>query len=655
MSLERYLLFLMLFCSALFVRAQNNFIADDIKKIAEAEAKAGLMRLNGANEIQSIDDNYDLKYHRLEIKIDPDVNYITGAVTSYFNPTTTTFQEIDFDFTVNLTVDSVVYHQSLLPFTQENEVLKIPLPTLIPQSTLDSVSVFYKGVPFATGFGSFRRRDHSNIPIIWTLSEPFGAKDWWPCKQSLNDKIDSLDIIVTTPKNNRTAGNGILLSEITNADSSVTCHWQTHYPIAAYLVGIAATNYEYFIDYVRLQSGDSVPIVNYIYPEDLANAQAQLPAIKKIISFYDSLLIDYPFKKEKYGHAQFGWGGGMEHQTMSFITNFSHSLIAHECAHQWFGDHITCGSWEDIWLNEGFATYMEALTEEAFYPANWETWKSSMISQITSSAGGSVLCTDTADINRIFSGRLSYNKGAFILHMLRWQLGDSLFFKGLRDYLNDPFLANGYARTPDLKKHLEQASGSDLTKFFDQWYYQQGHPSYHITWNQKEKNFILKIEQDQSHPSVSFFEMPVPVKLIGAGHDTVIVLKHTFSGQLFNLNVSFPVTNVSFDPQLWILSANNTVAFNPTLTPENSDPSSTGIFIYPNPTSSTLYIYSPSAIIIKEAAVYDALQQLIYKKSFQPSSLPYEIDVSGFSQGIYHLNLLTNAGILSKKIIHLNK
>jgi hypothetical protein len=509
----------------------------------------------------SVPDNYDLKYHRFEWTINPAVRYIQGNVISYFVPTTASFNRVDFDLSNSLVVDSVVYHGSSVPFVQvSGNALQITLPAVIPANVLDSVKVSYHGVPPNNGSGSFTQSTHSGTPVLWTLSEPYGALDWWPCKQSLNDKVDSIDVIVTTPQAYRVASNGILLSEILSGSNKIY-HWQSHYPVAAYLVAIGVTNYAVYSDYLPLSGGDTLEILNYVYPENLATAQSQTPAILNIISLFDSLTTPYPFANEKYGHCQFGYGGGMEHQTMSFVFNFSFSLISHECAHQWFGDKITCGSWEDIWLNEGFATYMEGLSQQYLNPSSWYNWKLSKKNNITSSPGGSVLCDDTTNINRIFSSRLSYYKGAYVLHMLRWKLGDSLFFQGIRNYLNDPQLAYNYAKTPDLKYHLESVSGLNLTGFFDQWYYKQGYPTYQVNWHRSGNQAVVQLNQTQSHASVGFFAMPVPIRFTAPGHDTLVVFDHTFSGQLFNASLDFAPVAATFDPDLWLLSGNNTVTY----------------------------------------------------------------------------------------------
>jgi len=178
------------------------------------------------NLLSSVPDNYDLKYHRFQWYIHPAVNYIQGAVTSYFRPTVSGFNEIDFDLSNNLVVDSVIYHGASVLFGQfAGDALHILLPAVVPINALDSVKVYYQGSPIGGGFGSFVQTEHNGTPVIWTLSEPFGAKDWWPCKQSLNDKVDSIDVIVTTPQAYRVASNGLLIEEI-QSDTNKIYHWQ---------------------------------------------------------------------------------------------------------------------------------------------------------------------------------------------------------------------------------------------------------------------------------------------------------------------------------------------------------------------------------------------------------------------------------------------
>ncbi len=535
--------------------------------------------------VSAVQDNYDIKYHRCEWTVDPAVNYISGNITTWFTAKTA-ITEIGFDLTDGMSVDSVLQRGTALTFTHVSNLVTITLPSTQQAGILDSVTVYYQGAPVSSGFGSFNLATHGGAPILWTLSEPYGAPDWWPCKHVLNDKADSLDVFCTVPDGNKVGSNGLLLSTTVNG-GQITYHWKTRYPVAAYLIAIAVTNYAEYSDYVPLGPNDSLQVLNYVYPENLASAQAQTPDIINVISLYDSLTITYPFSNEKYGHAQFNWGGGMEHQTMSYVVNFGHSLIAHECAHQWFGDRITCGSWEDIWLNEGFATYMEGLTEQRYFPPSWNSWKVSKINNVCSQPDGSVLCDDTTSVGRIFSSRLTYNKGSYLLHMLRWKMGDNAFFQGLREYLNDPVLAYSYAKTPLLKAHLENVYGFSLTNFFNQWYYGQGYPTYDVQWTTNGANTVsVEIFQTTSHASVAFYEMPVPIVFSDGVNDTTVVFNHTFSGQSFTANLNFHPTSAVFDPEMWILSKNNTV----TAVTEQS-PSKTVSACFPNPASSELRVY----------------------------------------------------------------
>ena len=633
-------------CASILVNAQTPINKYQTADIAAMEQKAQAAKFRSV--LSGASDNYDLKYHRCEWGIDPAVFYIKGVITSYFKPTVNGFNQMEFDLSDSLTVDSVKYHSSNLTFSHlPNDILQISLPSIIPINTLDSITVYYGGTPPNTGFGAFIQSSHSGTPVIWTLSEPYGAKEWWPCKQTLNDKVDSVEIIVTTPQTNRVGSNGVLLSEVQSGSNKIY-HWKTRYPIAAYLVAIAVTNYSYYSDFVPLQNGDSIEVLNYVYPENLSEAQASTPDIINIIKFYDSLTIVYPFAAEKYGHAQFGWGGGMEHQTMTFLVNFGFALMAHECAHQWFGDYVTCGSWQDIWLNEGFATYFEGLTQERFFPDAWMGWKADNINDITSSPDGSVLCDDTTSVNRIFSGRLSYAKGGYLLHMLRWKLGDSLFFQSMKDYLNDPLLAGGYAHTPEFISHLETTSGQSLTSFFNEWYTNQGYPSYHLFWGQSGNTVTLKVDQTTSHSSVPFFEMPIPVKFIGQNTDTTLVFDHQYSGQVFSPTINFPIVSVQFDPELWIISANNTV----TGISEYSSIDNQ-IMVYPNPAKDVLNILSlNNANTVESIEITDVSGKSVLKTGeYKGIQKAITVNTDQLKKGTYFIKITLKSGVNTRSFI----
>ncbi|MBK8491824.1 MAG: T9SS type A sorting domain-containing protein [Saprospirales bacterium] len=592
-------------------------------------------------------ENFDLKYYRLEWTVDPAVNYIQGVATAYFTPNENNFIALNFDLADALTVDSVLYHgQPVFANFVDAFLLKVDLPQEIGTGVLDSVTIYYQGAPVSTGFGTFVKGQHNGTPALWTLSEPYGSRDWWPCKHDLNDKIDSIDIYVHTPEAYRAASNGVLVGEWQEGNQKVY-HWKHRYPIPAYLVAFAVTNYVYYSDFVPHPEGD-IEVLNYVYPENLNQAMIQTQEIVEVMELYNEISGRYPFAEEKYGHAQFGWGGGMEHQTMSFVGGFNYGLIAHELAHQWFGDKVTCGSWEDIWLNEGFATYWTALTTEAYdTPQAWTDWKSSRINQITSQPGGSVWVDDTTSVGRIFDGRLSYTKGGMLLHMLRWKLGDDLFFEGIRNYIDDPALAFGYAHTIDLRSHLEAVSGLDLKEFFVDWFYGQGYPSYQLLWDYHNEKFFLIANQTTSHASVSFFEMPIPLRLIGDTQDTLIRLEHTQNGQLFEVALPWEVKAVHFDPDYWIVSAGNTVTKSPIDSALQRNLQAQ-IAIRPNPGDENLEVsILGERLWLERVRIFDASGQLIDDRS-TGHSMSEKWDASAWPSGSYLIFVQTGEGYASQ-------
>ena len=636
----RIVFLFLLLASAADLSAQQEPLLKNLQMISGSE-KSAFIRLQQPHE-QLIADNYDLKYHRFFLFADPAQAYISGSVTSYYIATQPGMNSIQFELYATMSADSAFHHGVRQNVNHTGNVITVPFGASIPEGTLDSVTVYYHGNPTVSGFGSFGNEIHAGAPGMWTLSEPYGASDWWPSKNDLTDKIDSIDMYVVTPKGNHVAGNGLLISENPYGVNSTLAHWKHRYPVASYLIAIASTNYARFSDYY-VKGTDSLQVLNYVYPEDSLLLRESAKSVLPSLALFEDLFIPYPFRAEKYGHAQFGWGGGMEHQTMTFLGKgaFNPEIIAHELAHQWFGDMITCGSWHDIWLNEGFATYCAGLRYENIDKFYWPIWKHNNISNVCRMPAGSVYCDDTTNVNRIFDSRLSYSKGALLLHMLRWVVGDDNFFAGMKNYLADPKLRNGFARTADFKRHMEATSGRDLTGFFAQWFYGQGFPSYTVDVAQSaDYKTSVTISQSQSDISVNFFEMPVPVQFFGEGRDTVMVFDHTFSGQLFNVNPGFAIDSAKFDPDLRLVSAKNTINML----------AGKSLVLKPNPAVDFLVIQQNLGII-NSLEIFTMDGKLVSVIPGKAGFTRMEINTKNLKSGMYLLRIKLDDGIVTKKFI----
>jgi len=616
-------------------------------EISEKEKESHSMLFQNQASISG--SNFDVKHYRCEWEIDPNVRYISGKVRTTFKITSDTASQLVFDFFNGLTVDSVIFQGQKKVFGfQGTHLFWVKTGVVLAQNSIDSVSIFYKGVPNNSGFGAFNKQMHAGQPIIWTLSCPYAARDWWPCKQNLEDKADSIDLIITTPAQYRAAGNGLLVSE-TTVGSKKIYHWKHKYPIATYLIATAVTNYTAYTQKVHLPSqvaGDSLPVVNFVYPETQALAIVNTRKVLPILQYYDSLVAPYPFRKEKYGHAQFGWGGGMEHQTMSFMTNFSFGLQAHELAHQWFGDFITCKSWRDVWLNEGWATYLAALAEKRFAVSNFTTWLNSSQTSVRAQSGGSVWVDDTSNINRIFDYRLTYLKGALVLHMLRWELGDQSFWQGVRSYQADASLGFGFASTQNFIQHLETASGKNLNGFMADWFTGQGFPIYNLKLLKDGLNMQLTINQTTSNASVPFFEMRVPIRFRAAGMDTILIFQHQSSGQVFNFTLPVSPTSMIFDPDKWLIARSTTQIITGVSNPITINGQ---ISVFPNPFSGVLQVKNDSEETIS-IQVFNIQGCEIQQQKLSPR-FQQKLDLSELRPGLYFLRYEKNGERFSRKVI----
>ncbi len=612
-------------------------------RIAEAEMKSASALMN--LEVNPDTQNYDVTYQKLELTVNPAIQPATiaaGKVTTTFTALSN-LSSVVFDFNNHLAVSSVKQGATTLAFTQNATELVITLPATQTTGTSATIEINYSGQP-SQAQQAFVRSTHGGQPIIWTLSEPFGARDWWPCKQDLNDKVDSIDVYITAPSAYVSVSNGLQIDVVTNGANKTT-HFHHGYPIAAYLVAFAVSNYSVFTLTAGTAPND-FPIVNYVYPETFAQSQTEIAETVGIMNLYEQLFETYPFSAEKYGHCEFGGGGGMEHQTVSFEEGFDRDLIAHELGHQWFGDKVTCGSWKDIWLNEGFATYLAALVIENMDGADsFINYKANLIDYITSQPDGAVYLTDAeaTDSNRIFNSRLSYYKGAMVLEMLRWKLGDANFFQGIKDYLDDPALAYKYATTENLKTHLETASGMSLTEFFNDWVYNQGYPTYTITAHNTAPGQVqFVVNQQQSHPSVSFFEMPLPVRVYGGNGEVLdLVLDNTSNGQTITMAVPFPVIYVEFDPDYHIISRDSAITLG-----TGSISLDPNVRLYPVPATNVLNLALPQNISVKSAVFHNVLGQVVLQSGSETSW-----DISKLAAGIHFVTITTDAGTKTMKFI----
>jgi len=630
----------------LIASAQQDKAHQDLIMRERSRALSKMLRQTLANT-----GNYDIKFHRLVLTPSLTSRYLSGEVTTYFVPNQD-ISQIEFDLNDQMAVQSVTQRGNNLNFSQSNNKLIIDFSTPVTSGTLDSISIQYSGIVPNSGMGSYTVTTHYSVPTVWTLSEPYGARDWWPCKQDLTDKADSLEVIIQYDRYYNSAemmavSNGIITDDyiITNTagnpDIRVTT-WKHRYPIAAYLVAFAVSNYTKFSQTAGINQ--SFPIDNYVYPESLTDAQAQSSTFVPVMNYFEQSFGHYPFNNEKYGQVEFGWGGGMEHQTATFLISFNRSLVAHELAHQWFGDAITCGSWHDIWLNEGFATYAEALTREHFDGQQaFDTWKEDANSYITSEPGGAVYTQDTTNIWRIFDGRLSYRKGAMVLNMLRLKLGDNDFFQGLRNYVvNKSFQ---YALTPDFQAEMENQSGQNLSEFFNDWIYGEGYPTYNITVNKTAPHqYTVTVNQNTSHPSVDFFEMPLPfVFSDNNGNNFEIVLDHTSNGQVFQVDTGFEITDVVFDPHHDIVkgSTSMNVILNKQILPASA------FKIFPNPAGKYIVIENRSDSRIQRIFITD----INGKTLMNPDKNSLKINLENLSKGTYMLKILTDKGYFIDKIL----
>jgi aminopeptidase N len=589
---------------------------------------------SGLTDYPEVDTNLDIKYYKifLEIKLIP--NNIIGEVTIngiILNSPDSIF----FNLSNVMAVDSVKYNGSITGYIHSKDKIKIH-PFKDRQENSFSVLVYYHGLPNPTGFGSFEFGTNNNTSVIWSLSEPFGASDWFPCKNFPSDKADSSDVWIKCPTSFTGVSNGILMEVVTNPDNTKTFKWKNSYPIASYLLSVAVTNYSLYTNYFKYSSSDSMPVFHYMYPETIDSLKPTLDKTVYMLRIFSTRFGLYPFTREKYGHAQTNMGGAMEHQTATSIGVVNEYVIAHELGHQWFGDKITCRDWHHIWLNEGFATYSECIyVEDAYGKTAFNQYVLTRMAD-AKKAVGTIYVQDVTSVSEIFNAYRSYAKGGVVLHMLRGIVGDSTFFRILKSYAADTSLAYGNAVTEDFRRVAESVSGLQLGYFFNEWIYGNKYPVYNISWNfvempDEEYMVLFNLIQTQSS-NPPYFTMPFDVKINTSRGDTIFHSYNSALNQTFSFIVKGYPNLVTFDPDNKILKDKH-----------GDDPITiVGYNLsqnYPNPFNpGTTINYEIAGHVDVKIKVYDAIgRQMAVLVNEKQKAGKYSVLFSGknFASGVY--------------------
>ena len=508
------------------------------------------------------DSTINVTYYGLNLKLNDSLQNIDGSVKIGIKVNSPSITHCSIDLSNVLKVDSILLNGISTAYVHSNNKIVINLNRSYSQHEIFSLEIYYGGKPTD---GLFFRTRIDGEPLIYTLSEPYGASYWFPCKDDPGDKADSSDVYVTVAAGLTPVSNGTLEGVITNADGTLTYHWKSHYPIAQYLISLAVADYTEYDTYFHYGVNDSMAITNYVFPGSLNFIKDFLDKTGDMLRIFSDRYGLYPFIKEKFGHAEITGRTAMEHQTCtsmpSFVPpsggGFSPIIIAHELAHQWFGDKITCKDWHHIWLNEGFATYSEAVYTEA--ENGKDAYDGYIYSEmnIAKNAIGSIWVKDISNDGQIFDYPRTYAKGASVLHMLRGIVGDSIFFKIMRTYSNDPDLAYGSATTEDFRAIAEKVSGQDLSYFFREWIYGENYPKYSVYWSKNNisgDKYGIKLNITQSlNSDPSFFTMPVKIKVYTSLGDTVIEAFNNSQSQDFQLEVRGNPDSINFDYGNWIL------------------------------------------------------------------------------------------------------
>lgn len=589
------------------------------------------------------DENINVHFYHLTLNIGVPNPDIQGSVAVHFTAVNN-ITSVAFDLDEALTVYSM--EGPVESFEHIDNAINVELNQEFEAGEIVELVIYYGGTPpLAGGFKGLRYETHNgDEPIIASLSTPYLAHTWWPCKDGTLDKADSVYIDIAIPN---TLGGDIPYIAVSNGvlensfvgDATNFFQWRHRYPIVPYYVMVAISNYQ-LIEQEYNVDGYEFPLEYYVFNEHVGSATEGVADMPDVMAYFSEIFGPYPFADEKYGMTQLGYYGGIENQTNSIINNMSlgwFNVSVHELAHMWFADMITCETWHEGWLNEGFASYAEALYEE--HANDFEAYKQYMIG-FEWFTGGTIYSDDISDPFTLFQS-IWYNKGPYVLHMLRGVMGDEAFFEAVHQYATTPDYMYANATIVDFQDICESVSGLDLNTFFEQWIYDEYYPQYEYNYTQSDGELQVQINQNQEDNGWRpVFEMPVPLHVTYAdGTQDILIADNNLSEQGFSFDIDQEVTALEFDPDKWILRSVN---FNPDLVVNiNTLNSNNALVIYPNPNAGTAYFEVPDALRSQQVQiqVMDAQGKVVLRKSTTLLHNTHQINMESLSDGLYSISI----------------
>lgn len=573
-------------------------------------------------------ERYDLMRSELDLRLDTADASLEGSVKHVFASLDDTLQTVILDLAhgYGLTVSAVVGADLVqLPFTHGEDALRVRLPAVLPRGAVDSLTVVYGGVPSAPQaqrglwlqtYGTGAQQG----PIFASMSQPAYAKYWWPCKDRPDDKIGTLVVRCTVPAPLLAAAPGLLAGQWEPEPGWTTFEWVHTYPIASYLVSVAVSDYAFWEEDCQTALGTAMPLQHFVYPPDSLATRVDFGRTCEMIEACEGWFGPYPFGREKYGHAMFSWPGAMEHQTCTsygrtFITGmgYANNIVVHELAHQWFGNSLTPRTWAEIWLNEGLATYSEALWAEYEHgmdgASGYHDYMRRARDLFDWAGQGPVY-----DPVPVFPGRIIYDKGAWIIHMLRGRLDDDeLFFTILRDWAQGGDRAYGLVTTEEFIAHCAGHVGEPLGDFF--WPYLTTDQVPRLRWRHEVRpggaqpdTVRVTLRQTQ----LVLFDNIYPVHLVLEGGE-VLVKTIRLASEEATVAVELPagqaLRRLELDPKSWVLWR-----------PRSFAAEEVGIAgIYPNPVyprhGLVTIAFRLQATSTVELAIYDVMGRSVHARS----------------------------------------